>query len=376
LLTLLRSSLYDISADFPADTDWHKVLKEANAQTVAALAAKALPKTLTPEQLQPWKNIQYSQIANYVRYLVAQDELCRLFAEKNIPMAILKGSAAAVFYPQPSLRRMGDIDFIVPEAMFDQAGEIMLAAGYQSNGKVGVRHAAYHKDGLEFEMHRRFSHPGVDIESYITEGLQHTERGAVNGHEFPMLPRLANGLILLEHMRSHLRVGLGLRQLIDWMMFVEHELDDTFWRDTFCDVAREKNLDTLAVTTTRLCQKHLGLSESITWCAGADDTLCDFLLENLLSSGNFGVKNRDGNAVQGVMINIRREGLFPYLQRVGERDWKLYHQHHWLRPFAWLYESFVFMNRYIKIRKRKKSVLTAAMSSTDRYDLLKKLNIN
>ena len=191
-----------------------------------------------------------------------------------------------------------------------------------------------------------------------------------------MLPRLANGLVLLAHMRRHLRVGLGLRQVIDWMMYVERELDDAFWRDTFCAVAKEKNLDTLAITTTRLCQKYLGLSKRISWCAGADDALCELLLENLFRSGNFGKKNSSGNLVQGVMVNIRREGLFPYLQRIGERDWELYHQHRWLKPFAWLHEGFVFLQKYLELRRKKKPVLTEARSSEDRYEMLKKLNID
>lgn len=376
LLALLRAALYGTPAELQADTDWAAVLSEANAQTVTALAAKALPDTLTEAQRQPWKNAQYAQLANYVRYLAAQDELCRIFEAARIPMVILKGSAAAFYYPQPSLRMMGDIDFLVPEEAFSHAHELLLQAGYSCHGEEGNRHTAYKKNGVEFEMHRRFSYHSLDIESYITDGLHHAESGMIDGHAFPMLPRLANGLVLLGHMREHLRVGLGLRQVIDWMMYVERELDDAFWRDTFCAVAKEKNLDTLAITTTRLCQKYLGLSERLTWCAGADDALCELLLENLFRSGNFGKKNSSGNLVQGVMVNIRREGLFPYLQRIGERDWELYHQHRWLKPFAWLHEGFVFLQKYLELRRKKKPVLTEARSSDDRYEMLKKLNID
>ena len=376
LLALLRTSLYGIPAELQADTDWAAVLSEANAQTVTALAAKALPDTLTEAQRQPWKNAQYAQLANYVRYLAAQDELCRLFESAQLPMVILKGSAAAFYYPQPSLRMMGDIDFLIPSDQEKLAKELLQDSGYQFSSEGNERHVTYKKNGVDYEMHRRFSYRDLDIEKYVSSGLNNPEYGKIDDHVFPMLPRLANGLVLLAHMRRHLRVGLGLRQVIDWMMYVERELDDAFWRDTFCAVAKEKNLDTLAITTTRLCQKYLGLSERLTWCAGADDALCELLLENLFRSGNFGKKNSSGNLVQGVMVNIRREGLFPYLQRIGERDWELYHQHRWLKPFAWLHEGFVFLQKYLELRRKKKPVLTEARSSEDRYEMLKKLNID
>ena len=37
----------------------------------------------------------------------------QLFENNNIPLVILKGTAAAMYYPKPQLRTMGDIDFLV-----------------------------------------------------------------------------------------------------------------------------------------------------------------------------------------------------------------------------------------------------------------------
>ena len=131
----------------------------------------------------------------------------------------------------------------------------------------------------------------------------------------------------------------------------------------------------LVITATRRCQKYLGLPERITWCAEADEALCELLLKSLLASGNFGVKNSAGNHAQGVIINIRNEGLFPYLQRVGERDWVLYHRHRWLRPFAWLREGLVFFQKYVVLRRKGKNVLYKLPHSSDRYEMLKKLGL-
>lgn len=375
LLTLLRSSLYGGAAEYDPQTDWDAVFSEARHQAVAALAAKGLPDTLTAEQRATWTNATYAQLASYVRYMAAQDELCRLFADKHIPMAILKGSAAAMYYPQPSLRTMGDIDFIVPQDRFDRANQIMREAGYISQDCQPGRHTAYSKNSISFELHHHFSYQDLDIEDCVSQGLRCVEQVSFDGHSFPVLPDTANGIVLLAHMREHLRCGLGLRQVIDWMMFVERRLDDDFWNREFFAVAQKYRIDTLAVTATRLCQLYLGLSDRISWCADADEALCELLMERILSSGNFGSKNSTGNLVGGVVTNIRKEGLFPYLQRVGERDWALYHRHRWLRPFAWLHEAFVFAGNALLLLGQRKPVLSGMSQSRDQYDMLKKLNL-
>ena len=375
VLSLLRASLHGLSAKVPADTDWDGVLAEANAQAVSALAAEGLPEDLSEEQRTDWRDAKCAQIANFVRYAMTQDELCQLFDAHDVKAVIVKGSAAAIYYPQPALRTMGDIDLVVLPEHYSRAKECLLEAGYRLSGAEADRHIAFKKDGVMIELHHRFSYDDLDIEDYIQPGIQSAERGTVEGHAFPMLPRLANGLVLLAHMRSHIRVGLGLRQMIDWMMYVERELDDAFWASEFQAAAKAKKLDVLAITATRLCQEYLGLPESVTWCAGADEELCEVLLESLLASGNFGVKDSAGNHAQGIGINIRNEGLFPYLQRVGERDWVLYHRHRWLRPFAWLREGLVFFQKYVELLRKGKNVLSKRSQSSDRYEMLKKLGL-
>ena len=44
-------------------------------------------------------------------------------------------------------------------------------------------------------------------------------------------------------MRNHLKSGLGLRQVIDWMMYVNKELDDDFWENGFGTAAVDASMD-------------------------------------------------------------------------------------------------------------------------------------
>ncbi len=380
LILLLRSSLCREDAAACPEADWQSVFSEARLQTVTALAYEKLPVSVPAGIRESWKNTAYSQKANYVRYLSAQDALLELLSAHSVPAAVLKGSAASVYYPVPSLRTMGDIDLIVPSGHFDRAVGVITEAGYarmsdEDDAENRRRHVSFEKDGFVFEVHHHFSYVGLDIDAYTDRGLSDIRYGETDGHVFPMLPPLPNGIVLLTHMREHLRCGLGLRQLIDWMMFVSAELDDSFWDDGFGAAVKSRGLEGLAVTATRLRQIYLGLTDSVTWCSGADEGICAVMLECILSSGNFGNMDSAGNMVDGVMANIRKEGLFPYLQRIGERDWKLYHRHRILRPFAWLYESCVFLKTGLTLRRGGKDLVSRVSGSRDRYELLERLGL-
>lgn len=371
LLELIKASLFSIPPHIPEDTDWTAVMNEAKSQAVLAIAAQSLP----AEQYQLWTKNVYRQIANYYRVLHAQDELVRLFYRNGIQISILKGTAAAVYYPVPSRRAMGDIDFIVLPERFEEAQKLMESNGYTvaHKEKRVFRHIGYEKSKIAFELHCKFSSHAVDVETIVMDGLRHIETKELEEYTFPVLPKLAGGIVLLAHISFHLQSGLGLRQMIDWMMYVDKELDDAYWESRFCAAATEAGLDKLAIVSTRLCQKYLGLRESITWCSGADEALCDELLEELLFSGNFGKKQGIGAQVETVMTAIRGRGLFSYLQYAGKYNWTAYHRHSWLAPVCWLYQIFRYMGQVPKLMRRKNRLRDDLDHSKERYQLLQKL---
>lgn len=369
LLELLKKSLFGIEPVFQDNVDWDAVLAEAKAQTVAALAATAVPQ----EFAMAWKKSALQNQASFIRVLHGQTQLLNLFEQAGIPLVILKGTAAAVYYPEPFRRAMGDVDFFAPKASFEEALNLMKENGYH-HLSTDRRHAKLVKDGMEFELHQQFSYPDMDIEEYLIEGVSHPDWRRVGASRFPMLSHLANGLVLLTHLRDHLKYGVGLRQMIDWMMFVNAELDDHFWESEFWQAAESKGLTSLAITATRMCQRYLGLSEGISWCASADDKLCDMLLELLFYSGNFGRKNGEGSHIESVSTRIRNMGVLHYLQSTGEASWKAYKRYHFLKPFCWIYRGFQLAKRGLKTG-RGMSIAEDVDRSKDRYALLKELGI-
>ena len=351
LIDLLKKSLW--GTELPDYTtleepvDWTAVFTEAKHQSVASLAYPALPDDVPQDLRDKWESYSDKLRVRYHHVLAAQDELLDLLSRNNIPAVILKGAAAAVYYPSPSRRSMGDIDFLVPQDLYDKAEGLLKTSGYKMvhDRSENPRHSMFAKGEINFELHHHFSHDGTeDIEEYLIKGLDNLVIKSIDGHEFNTLPELPNGLVLLDHMRSHLVSGMGLRQIIDWMMYTDRVVNDNYWYNILLPVVKEKELYTLATTATKMCIQYLGLPDTITWNRESDDSLCSELIDYIFSSGNFGRKKGEGGRIETVTASMRRDGIFHRLQKAGEHNWKAYKKYHWLKPFCWFYQIF----RYLK----------------------------
>jgi len=383
LLDLIKKSLWgtelpDYDSIYDEPVDWDAVFEEAKLQTVAGIVAPVVPDTAPEEIKAKWKNYSYRILANYHKVLSAQDQLLALLKDNNIPVVILKGAAAAVYYPDPSRRNMGDIDFLVPQNLFDSTEELLSNNGYElfQDFSISKRHLGFQKDGIHFELHHHFSHDDApDIEHYLIEGFNQVETQEIDGHVFTMLPPLANGLVLLDHMRSHLKSGLGLRQVVDWITYVNEVINDSFWETQFSNSTKETGLQKLAITTTKMCVLYLGFERRITWCEKADDKICAELINNLFSYGNFGIKKGVGNSIETVRTSMRHEGVFHRLQESGKHNWKAYHKHHFLKPFCWIYQSFRYIKQGIATKHNAKQFRSSFDEAKKREDLLRQLDI-
>ena len=402
----------------------------------------------------------YPTVINNIRVAYAQEKVGA--ALKGIPYVVLKGLAAAVYYPEPFWRTLGDIDIMVRPEDFDAACTALLAAGYKTDDAIdnatGVvssnksddmmgeslnnsscnssgnvadnaadcpktnasvhtsnkitdkrpRHIHFHRNGVLIELHRTYAElntPEAEalLDGWIYQGISHpayarvlddkvvvgqnttptsaeqftveqssVERSATDqstsgqaintlssapsisfsssadGQPFPMLPEPLNGLTLLAHISQHLEDGLGLRQIIDWVMYVDKQLHDDTWPQ-FKERTDLLGLTKLAKVTARLGQMYLGLDNNIMWCKGVDDALATELLEYVFECGNFGQKAPMSNTVTYVLSHGKGlSGFFRNLQRRGEGNWLAYQRHHILKPFCWIYQAGRYASRGLK----------------------------
>ena len=278
MLSVIRLSLWNTGS---ASAD-ELIYEEMRKHALIALPANVLSSIKMPAELrEKWEKDIYQQIRYYCNYVYLQNAL-----PITVPYVILKGTSAAQYYPYPKFRSMGDIDIITKRDGFD---DLIIN----------------------------------------------------NINDSHVLPDMINGLVLIEHINQHIEEGLGLRQIIDWMMFVDKCLPDNKWVK-FEEYAQKAGLKTLAVTITRMCEMYLGLNKHM-WCASADEELCTALMDYILTCGNFGTKisAEQKTAVSRAIELNHPIRLIKELQSRGENNWKAA-VNPLLRPFAWMWQGLQF----------------------------------
>ena len=354
MLDLIKAALWNYPSGIAKREDYEE-LKHQSVLLLTASVYKSFQ--LPPDLYQLWGNAILQQISYNVKYLKEQESL-----PLTVPFVILKGTSAAQYYPNPLYRLMGDIDIITNRGEdFTSACNSLIREGYKVV-KDYDREMGLVKNGVMVEVHRYFaSLNDVSKAQYLDDLI------ISNINPTHVLPDMVNGLVLLEHISQHLENGLGLRQVIDWMMFVDKCLPDDKWPE-FQTLAANIGLEELAIYTTRMCELYLGLPER-SWCKSTDDELCEQLMDYILACGNFGVKRtKDSDFSEDILTKARSpKAAFKLLQKRGEANWEAAKEHAILRPFAWVYQVYRYLDKglnrenalsefkheYIAAKKRK-----------------------
>ena len=329
MLNVIKLSLWNTGSAIADE----QIYEEMRNHAIIALPGNILSSIDMPDNLRErWRQDIYRQIGNYCNYMYLQKSL-----PVTVPYVILKGTSAAQYYPHPELRAMGDIDIIAKRYDYECACKQLLDCGFvESAEKETRRHRSFKKNGYIVEVHSFFaSMNDVEKAKYFDDLIIN------NIDDSHVLPDMVNGLVLIEHINQHMEAGLGLRQIIDWMMFVNKCLPDERWEE-FEKYAQKSGLKTLAITVTRMCEMYLGLSKH-EWCSSANEELCTELMDYILECGNFGVKvNPDQKAAVNHAIELNHPiRLLKELQARGVDNWEAA-SNPLVRPFAWVWQGLQY----------------------------------
>ena len=387
-LALLRTALWGADRyplELDAKQDWEQIFKELTDHGITALTTDVVAgiKELQPKWKIVWMQIAAKKINYFQRLMKEQQSLSEMFCAAGIPYCILKGSAAAMYYPNPEYRAMGDVDIIVPPEDFERALQGMLEHGFEPIELEDERHAELQKNGIIFELHHYFATLG-DLEAAeildqrIYEGTRQPVEERLGDFTFSRLQTLENGLVLLAHIDQHLESGIGLRQMIDWMYFVDKELDDAFWKNEFETVVTMLGLKKLALGVTRMCQMYLGLrTEGITWCKNIDEQLCQELMMMTMKKGNFGRKDADSSQTKYILGMLRSWWDIPVqLQLRGLNNWKALKKYPFLKPFAWVYQICHYLRKGFSRKNPFGSLMQDSKEHLQEKDILEKLEVS
>ena len=160
---------------------------------------------------------------------------------------------------------------------------------------------------MRYEMHFKVAglpngHAGELMEQYFSDVFERAVLRTVGDSQMMLPSPFHHGLVLLLHTVHHMTgEGIGLRHLCDWAVF-ENSLSNDEFVEMYEDKLQAVGLWRFAQILTQVSIKYLG-AEKREW-AGETDELANQLMEDILSAGNFGVKDA-GRNYQTMMISDR-----------------------------------------------------------------------
>ena len=296
ILDLLASILFDYKIEHFDIEDYGSLIHEADLQTVLPLVYQALKSQASEEVLRQIQNKMIAVCANNIRINYEHAELHKLFTENQIPYVVMKGSASAAYYPQPELRVMGDVDFLVQKKDLERAGQVLEMEGFQpTDDEENQVHIAYHRQGSAWEMHWEPNGipggvTGKKIRRYLSDMIEEEHLFVCEEGTFYVPSQFHHGMILLLHAATHLiNTGIGVRHLCDWAVFVNTFSDEEFLKK-FEKKLKKAGLWRFAQLLTLLSEKYLHC-RTCGWAGSAEPELLETMMADIFAGGNFGKKD-------------------------------------------------------------------------------------
>ena len=358
-LQLLRGSLWGQPIDgLPILPDWENVYRLAAQQTVTAVvfdAVKQLPKEQAPatDLLLKW----YGTAALTENLNRAQNQdlasLVSFLGDEGISSRLMKGQGCASLYPNPLHRQCGDIDLFVGEEQYERSKSLIVEKGIEIE-KESAYDAHFRWNSTLVEMHRMESllyWPSLNKKFQRIcreEEWQKPCHFEACGQKIATFNPTFNAFYTFVHLYHHfLQVGIGLRQVCDWMLLLKHYENDISW-ERLHQYIRSIGAERAWQTFYGLAVEHLGLhleTKKLSLLSYKQKDV-DFLLKDILTVGNFG---KYGNSMQtrsfggGLKANLLSFfELFKRLLRVskfGRREamaypfWKMFCERNLLKRY-------------------------------------------
>ena len=311
-LEILRSGLWGLDLSLPdvaSSPGWDTVLALGREQAVMGLLLRGiaqLPEDQRPSGplaplLQAWETAFARANA---RYAHVQGALLKRLSEAGLHPVVQKGTEAAKYYSDPSIRQVGDIDLYLPGDEFRRARALFPDARRASDGAV-----VFALDGVTVELHPRY----YDIH------LPASKLPAVGSP-------CGEVLLLSSHIFKHaMGPGIGCKQLCDLAVAM-----------TRLECRYDKQELALALKAAGLLRWHTLLCSLLVADLGLDPSCClpDFepvdperLRRIVRASGNFGMADEGrrrsrpwstlGKPAATAVAFLRR---LPFSLRYGSRE--------------------------------------------------------
>lgn len=355
-----RNELKEAMREGASYIQWEKLKMTAAAHGVLSLLYREIPEHLAEsaklrEEAQKAAKksaMQCYHLLFHSKYMIEKLEAA------GLSVVLLKGVGTASYYPEPELRKSGDVDLLLLDKnkaelackVLEDCGCIVKERQYALHHVVLIS-----PEGIDIELHTMLAEPfdNEKINKYMEHKLSECKekicRKDVCGVELPVLSPDFYAYELLLHMLQHfLRSGFGLRFLCDWVVFWEQEMEDSYKEQYLC-LVEESGIRGFSDMITQICCTYLGLKkDAVAWMQPWKEYELTEFMKEILEAEEFGKSNSDR------MVVLRSNGISGYVREFHHQmrlNFPRYGKCCVLWPLLWIITLVRFLSNNRKIRK-------------------------
>jgi hypothetical protein len=322
LMDFILASINEGYTNYAVDksTNLELLYEEAMAHQVHTLIYPVLLKYSKETNL--YKSFVENKKMEFLKDIAIQEahaeQMNRVLGEfhtRNIPVIILKGLVLRDYYPDPSLRLMGDGDILVKKQDVEASKILLQSLGYKS-GKSTLRHIEFHYNGYpEIELHTILSDSEIDtVGETFTDTVWDNAILTTYLNTSTLKLSIYDQLIhLLLHASQHMSAGgFGLRQLCDIVLFLQVHMEDIDL-DTILNITRKYHIHRFSLALFAVCQKLFCLNLSGLNLHELEEDFIDLFIQDIFTAGVFGRKTNErasSNKLVKYMDTKNTEGKF------------------------------------------------------------------
>ena len=200
--------------------------KEHEVANIAFLAIEKLQNKPDEEVYKAWKTHHALSIRRHANQMAARDAISQTLSEAGIRHLEVQGTIMKTLYPQPYLRLMSDMDFIIDTENLQAGEKLLQRMGYRTEvAPNGLEVNGYGKTGLAVELHTDFFAPGSVCYRSITDAFSYAEPS--EGYAQKGTATIFYLYNLLHTVKHYLQKGAGIRRIMDL-----HILKTKIWPNT------------------------------------------------------------------------------------------------------------------------------------------------
>lgn len=386
--------------------DIEKVLQKAASQGVSQVLFCAILKlveanllVIDPVEFAKLNNVFLSRVMVETNRRNMLHTVIQRFEEDNIEYCVIKGEVLADLYKEPICRVSADTDILVKKNHIDKALGILQSFGFEigSHDKHSYHIGCSHPIAGTIEIHYALYREVVNDIIFLSVEYCEDYRRLILKDGFALQTMgVTDGLVYITlHLIKHfLGKGVGIRQMLDLLLYMEHYHNQINWEYYKQLLARLKYFDFIR-NLIGIGIRYMSFSQAAFPPNYVLFEECETILDDMDDGGLFGKENEQREAFLKVYIKERFYKLrsdnydaymkekystpllslllpglsqiknnFPYLARMP-----------WLLPFAWVHRAWLIVTERRESVKNVKRALNSHMYYEDNEILQKRLEL-